>query len=82
MNDNPLDAALEHGFAPENAGIAAVELEKRLMSSLPHIAYMVSRPRQVSNLGENLLARRDAAPRSYWRRDWQAGFWRTKIRKK
>ena len=29
-NDNPLEAtALEHGFSPETAGIAAVELERR-----------------------------------------------------
>ena len=49
-SDNPLEAiALEHGFIPEGDGIAAVDLERRITSSLPHIAYiayMVSGPRQ------------------------------------
>ena len=44
-NDNPLEAtASEHGFTPESAGIAAVDLARSLMSSLPRIAYMISRP--------------------------------------
>ena len=41
LNDshNPLEAiALDHGFIPENDGIAAVDLERRLMSSLPRVA--------------------------------------------
>ena len=62
----------DHGFMPERDGIAAVGLEKRIMSSLPHI--MVSRPRQSSDLAESMLSRCDAAPRSYWLRDWQEGF--------
>ena len=34
-SDNPLEAtALEHGFIPENDGIAAVDLERRSLSSL------------------------------------------------
>ena len=47
-SDNPLAAtALEHGFIPESDGLAAVDLDRRIMSSLPHIAYMVSKPRQT-----------------------------------
>ena len=42
VNNNPLEA-MDHGFIPESDGIAAVDLEKRLTSNLPHIAYMVSR---------------------------------------
>ena len=57
--------ASEHGFFPESTGIAAVDLERRLMSSLPHIACMISGPRQATNLGENLFPRCDAAPRPY-----------------
>ena len=45
-----------------------------VMSSLPHIANMVSRPLQDTNLGETLLPRSDAAPQPYWLRDWQQGF--------
>ena len=44
------------------------------MSSLPHIACMVSRPRQPTDRGESLLRRQDAAPRSYWLRDWRCDF--------
>ena len=37
-NDNPLEAtALEHGFIPENDGLATVELDWRIMSSLHSI---------------------------------------------
>ena len=44
------------------------------MRSQPHIAYMVSRPRQPTDRGESLLRRQDAAPRPYWLRDWQCEF--------
>ena len=44
------------------------------MSSLPHIAFMVSRPRQPKDAGESLLRRQDASPRPYWLRDWQDDF--------
>ena len=73
--DNPLKTTvLEHGFIPESDGMAAVDLERRIMNSLPHIAYMVSRPRQEANLSERMFPRYDAAPRPYWLRDWQQGF--------
>ena len=39
-------------FIPKSDGLAAVDLERRIMSSLPHIAYMVSRPRQDIDKGE------------------------------
>ena len=75
--DNPLEAtALENGFIPESKGLAAVDLARRIMSSLPHIAYMASRasrPRQPTDRGKSLLRRQDAAPRTYWLRDWQCG---------
>ena len=54
--------ALENGFVPEGGGLVAVDLEKRIMSSLPHIAYMVSRPRQPTNAGKSMLRRQDASP--------------------
>ena len=55
-SDSHMEAtALENGFVPEGGGLAAVNLEKRIMSSLPHIAYMVSRPRQPINAGESML---------------------------
>ena len=70
VSDNPLEAtALDHGFIPESDGIAAVDLEKRLMSTLPHIAY---RHRQPIDRAESMLSRCDAATRSYWLRDWQS----------
>ena len=73
-SNNSLEAtALDHGFIPENDGIAAVDLEKRLMSSLPHIAYMVSTPRPTDQ-ATSMLSRCDAAPRTYWLQDWQDGF--------
>ena len=43
------------------------------MSSLPHAAYVVSRPRRPTDMAENMLPRCDA-PRPYWLRDWQDGF--------
>ena len=52
-SDNPMEAtAWENGFVPEGRGLPAVELEKRIVGSLPHIAYMVSRPRQSTDAGE------------------------------
>ena len=35
---------------------------------------MVSRPRQPTTIGEELLRRFDAGVRPYWLRDWQSGF--------
>ena len=73
--NNPLEAtALEHGFVPESDGLAAIDSERRIMSSLPHIAYMVSRPRQDPDQGEAMLRRQHAASRPYWLQDWQQGF--------
>ena len=66
--------ALGHGFLPETASISNAEMEKRLTGSLPHLAYMVSRPRQASNLSEDARPRCGAAPRPYWMRDWQQDF--------
>ena len=66
--------ALENGFIPEGKGRASVGLERRMMSSLPHIAYMVSRPRQPTDVGESLLRRQDAALRPHWLGDWQCDF--------
>ena len=59
---NPFEAIALGSFIPESDGIAAVDLERKIMSSLPRIAYTVSRPRQDTNLGETLLPRSDAAP--------------------
>ena len=61
--DNPLEAtALENGFIPEGSkGLATVNLERRIMSSLPHITYMASRLRQPTDRGESLLRRQIAA---------------------
>ena len=48
-SDNPMETtACEKGFVPEGRGLSAVNLEKRNMGSLPHIAYTVSRPRRSS----------------------------------
>ena len=66
--------AWENGFVTEGRGLPAVDLENRSMGSLPHIAYMVSRPRQPTDAAESMLRRHDAAPRPYWLRDWQSGF--------
>ena len=73
--DNTVEAtAWENGFVPEGSGLAAVDLEKRIMSSLPHIVYMVSRPMQPTIAGESTLRRQDAAPWPSWFRDWQSDF--------
>ena len=59
-SDNPMEAtALENGCIPEGNTLAAVYLERRIMSSLPHIAYMVSRPRQSIDTGESLVRHQD-----------------------
>ena len=44
------------------------------MGSLPHLTYMVSRPRQSIDAGEAMLRRYNAATGLYWLRDWQSGF--------
>ena len=49
----------------------ADQLESRIQSSLPPLAYMVSRPRQPTTAREELLRRFDAGVRPYWLRDWQ-----------
>ena len=67
-------AAMENGFVPEGRGLPAVDLQKRIMSSLQHLAYMVSRPRQSIDAGEAILRRYDAATRPCWLRDRQPGF--------
>ena len=75
LSENQLEAtASEHGFVPETAGISNAEMEQRLTSSLPHLAYMISTTRQAANLEENMLAKCDAAPRPYWLRDRQTDF--------
>ena len=72
-SDNPIEAiAWENGFVPKARGLPADELEKRIMGSLPHIAHMVSRPRQAITAGESLLRRYDAAPGPYCLRGWQS----------
>ena len=45
--------AWENGFVPEGRGLPAVALEERIVGSLPHIACMVSRPRQPTDAGES-----------------------------
>ena len=49
-------------------------MERRLMSSLPPIAYMISGPRYATTLGENMLPKCDVAPRPHWLRDWKTDF--------
>ena len=72
--DNPLEAtAWENGFVPEARGIPSDQLEFRIQGSLPPLAYMVSRPRQPTITGEDLMRRFDAGMRPYWLRDWQTG---------
>ena len=56
-SNSPLEAtALGHGFIPESDRVAAVDLEKRLTSSFPHIAFMA---RQPIDLAEKMLPRCD-----------------------
>ena len=74
-SDNTMELRWRVDLVPEASGLATVDLEKRIMSSLPHIAaiaYMVSGPRQPTNAGELMLRRQDAAPRHYWLRGWQS----------
>ena len=74
-SDNPMEAvAWENGFVPEGKGLPAVDVEKRIQGSLPHLAYMVSRLSQSNEAGEEILRRYDTATRPYWLRDWQSGF--------
>ena len=73
--DNPPEAtAWENGFVPEARGIPADQLEFRIQGRLPTLAYMVSRPRQPTIAGEDLMRRFDAGVRPCWLRDWQTGF--------
>ena len=45
-SDNIMEAtACQNGFIPEGRGVRVQELEWRIGSSLPHLAYMVSRTR-------------------------------------
>ena len=72
---NPLEAAAwENGYVPEAEGLPSDQLELRIQGSMPPLAYMVSRPRQPVDAGEELLRRFDAGIRPYWLRDWQSGF--------
>ena len=66
--------AWENGFVPKARGIPSDQLEFRIQGSLPPLAYMVSRPRQPTTAGEDLMRRFDAGVRPYWLRDWQSGF--------
>ena len=73
--DSPLEAtAWENGFVPEARGIPSDQLELQIQGSLPPLAYMVSRPRQPTTTGEDLMPRFDARVRPYWLRDWHSGF--------
>ena len=75
MYNNPPEAtAWENGFVPEAEGIPSDQLEFRIQGSLPPLAFMVSRPRQPTTAGEELMRRFDAEVRSYWLRDWQSRF--------
>ena len=73
--EHPFEAtAWENGHVPETEGLPPDQLEFRIQSLLPPLAYMVSRPKQPAGAGEELLRRFDAGIRPYWLRDWQAGF--------
>ena len=75
VGDHPMEAAAwENGYVPEAGGLPSDQLEFRIQGSLPPLAYMVSRPRQPTTAGEELLRRFDAGVRPYWLRDWQSGF--------
>ena len=74
-HDHPLEAmAWENGFVPEAEGLPSDQLEFRIQRLMPPLAYMASRPRQPTDVGEELLRRFDAGVRPYWLRDWQSGF--------
>ena len=75
VGDNPLEAtAWENGYVPEAEGLPSDQLDFRIQGSLLPLAYMVSRPRQPTTVGEELLRRFDTGVRPYWLRDWQSGF--------
>ena len=45
VNNHPMEAAAwENGYVPEAEGLSPDQLESRIQSSLPSLAYMVSRP--------------------------------------
>ena len=71
--DSPLEATA-CGFVLEATGLPTDELEHRIQGCLPPLAYMVSRPRQPTITGEDLLRRFDAGVTPYWLGDWQSGF--------
>ena len=73
--DSPVEAtAWENGLVPEARGIPSDQLELRIQGSLPPLAYVVSRPRQPTTTGEDLMRRYDAGVRPHLLRDWQSGF--------
>ena len=46
-DNHPMEAAAwENGYVPEAEGLPSDQLESRILSLLPPLAYMVSRPRQ------------------------------------
>ena len=66
---------MPEGDAPALMHVRIVtSLTVRIQGLLPPLAYMVSRPRQPTTVGEELLRRFDAGVRPYWLRDWQSGF--------
>ena len=76
VGDNPLEAiAWENGYVPEAQGLPSDQLDFRIQGLLPPLAYMVSRPKQPSIVGEELLRRFDAGVRPYWLRDLVIWLW-------
>ena len=66
--DSPPEAtAWENGFVPETRGIPSDQLEFRYTPG------SVSRPRQPTTTGEDLMRHYDAGVTPYWLRDWQSG---------
>ena len=64
--DNPLEAtAWENGFVPDSRDTPSDQLEFRIQASLQPLAFMVSRPRQPTTTGEELIRRFDAGVRPY-----------------
>ena len=59
----------ENGFVPEAVGLSTDRLEQRIQGTIG-VQCMVSRPRQPTDTGEDLLRRYDAGVRPYWLRDW------------
>ena len=61
VGNHPMEAAAwENGYVPEAEGLPSDQLESRIQGLLPPLAYVVSRPRQPTTAGEELLRRFDA----------------------